>query len=145
MVIVGAPRILMAMIRVGPLHIAAPAALGNDAGVIMALDHHTPVSVQTMMDLHAATRVVHRGDSSTRPLDHGTAASRLDNRVVPGNWRVPDSFHARGVGDVRASGAGVRRASSCAFVSGAGISRVAVRRVGPRSRGAVRRRSGPVR
>jgi hypothetical protein len=52
------------------LHIAASAALGKNAAVIAAFHHDGPVSVQPAMDVHAASGVVHRGDSSVGPLDN---------------------------------------------------------------------------
>ena len=66
------------MVHVRPLHIAAAAALGDDAGMIATLDHHAPVSAEVVVHVHAAFGVVQRGDASARPPSKRGAIPGLD-------------------------------------------------------------------
>jgi len=52
------------------LHIAASAALGVDARMIAALDEDAAISVQSVVNVHAAPVIVEPGDSSIRPPVH---------------------------------------------------------------------------
>src|ERR1017187_5349296 len=66
------------MIHIRPLHIAAAAALGDDAGMIATLDLYAPVSAKVVVDVHAAFGVVHRGDVTIRPLGNRAATLGRD-------------------------------------------------------------------
>ena len=56
------------------LYVAAPSTLGEDARVIWAFDNNPPVSIQSMMDVHAPMCVVNIGT--------GTIGSRTDHAAI---------------------------------------------------------------
>jgi hypothetical protein len=58
--------VFMAMEGIGPLHVPAPAALGDDAGVIGPFHRHAAVAIQPMVDIHAAIGHVYVARSSAR-------------------------------------------------------------------------------
>jgi hypothetical protein len=68
--------------RERPLHIAAAAAFGDSAGMIAAFRHYAPVSVERVMNVHAAFWIVQAGDSSIGPLRHGAAIPGLRGGVA---------------------------------------------------------------
>ncbi len=67
-----------AMKIVGVLHIAAPAAFGNDAGVIGTFDRDAAITGQTMMNIHAPLRIMDIAAAAIRAGPHRGAICRME-------------------------------------------------------------------
>ena len=98
---VAAPAEIMAMVVVPALHVTRTAAFTVDAAVVGALNMDSAVSVQPMMDVHAALGVMYIADSATWPPGYrgavtGNMRSASLGRYMPGR-RV---WSAAGAGEV---------------------------------------------
>jgi hypothetical protein len=69
--VIRASRIFVTMIHIRMLHIAAAAAPDIDAGMIAALDHYMPASIEPVVNVHAAPVVMEPGDMSIRAPGNG--------------------------------------------------------------------------
>ena len=148
-VVVGASREIVPMVRVGALNIPRTSSLGNDSGVVRALDRNAPAPVQAAVNIHTALGIMHIADSAIGASLDRAAVLQMSLLASLGNR--PSSRNARigrmrgGVSRVRArcsSSRGRSRVTSRgrSRVTGGGRSRVTSRgrsRVTSRGRGRV--------
>ena len=73
LVVVGAARIFVAVVKVPTLHIAGASALGKNSRVIVALDDDTGVSVDPVVNIHPAPGVMQIANSAVGAALHCAA------------------------------------------------------------------------
>jgi hypothetical protein len=92
------------MIHIRPLHIAAAAAPDVDAGVVAALDHYVPASVDPVVNVHTAPVVVEPGDVSIRAPGNGAMGCLHGGVAVRGRTAMSAGRAAVGRHVVMAAG-----------------------------------------
>jgi hypothetical protein len=75
-VIIAPGPVVMAMITITTFHIATPAAIHHNAGMIGAFDGHAAISVQPVMDVHVPLGVMQGRYGPIRTLVHRSAVLR---------------------------------------------------------------------